>query len=151
MCKSDPVQSDDSNERLQLSRLLARPSDPPLSETQAKARIASQLPLSAKLAYSTQVLDNSGTTSDLSAQVDRIVRRWYAQQGGNTGWWWRLCWLVPPVGITAGLLCLAGNWMRSLKKKGRRRGRGEVQNRDGGERIEMKEMRRRTASITDED
>lgn len=141
--------AENSNERLQLSRLLSRPSNPPLSETQAKARISSQLALSAKLSYSTQVLDNSGTTADLSAQVDRLVKRWYSQQGGSTGWWWRLCWILPPVGVTAGVLCLMRNWIRTLKK-GRRRGRGEVERKDQ-EKIEMKDLRRRTASITDAD
>lgn len=136
------------NEKLQLSRLLARPSDPPLTETQAKARISSQLALSAKLAYSTQVLDNSGSLQDLAVQVDRLVRRWHAQQGGSSGWWWRACWLFPPVGITAGLLCLVKNALRSVGRKGRRRGRGEVEHRD--ERIEMRDMRRRTVSITDQ-
>lgn len=97
------------------------------------------------------MLDNSGSTADLASQVDRLVRRWEKQQGGSTGWWWRLCWVLPPVGVTAGLLCLLGNFIRSIRAKGRRRGRGEVDKRDKGERIEMRDMKRRTGSITDPD
>lgn len=149
LCKPILGLTDDSNERLQLSRLISRPSDPPLTEHQAQARIASQLPLSSKLAYSTQVLDNSGSTADLAGQVDRLVKRWDKQQGGSTGWWWRLCWVLPPVGVTAGILCLVGNWIRSIRSKGRRRGRGETK--DRVERIEMRDMKRRTGSITDAD
>ncbi|WVQ85334.1 dephospho-CoA kinase [Cryptococcus sp. DSM 104549] len=151
------------NERLQLSRLLARPSDPPLTPSQASSRIASQLAISSKLTYATSVIDNSGTLSDLHAQVDRAVAKWRAQQGGVTGWWWRVCWLLPPVGLAAGGICLALRWFKG--GKGRRRGRGEVERKRGagegqgegqGERIELMELRggRRRApsgSITDDE
>lgn len=139
------------NERLQLTRLLARPSNPPLSSTQAAARISSQMPLSTKLSFATSVIDNSGSLSDLTGQVDRQVTRWRAQQGGSSGWWWRACWLLPPVGLVAGGLCLLARMWRA-RRGGRRRGRGEVERRrgedGGGERIELSEMkgRRRTAS-----
>ena len=133
------------NERLQLSRLLARPSNPPLTTQQAQSRIQSQLPLSQKLTYATQVIDNSGTLQDLHAQVDRLVKRWKKQQGGESGWWWRLCWLVPPMGITAGAISLIKGWWAASRKAGRK-SRGEVRRRPGqigddeeGERIELKE------------
>lgn len=148
-----------SNERLQLSRLLSRQSNPPLTQSQASSRIASQLPLSAKLSYATSVIDNSGSFSDLNDQVDRTVAKWKAQQGGDSGWWWRVCWLVPPVGLVAGALSLLAIWRKS--KKDRRRGRGEVSRRDGSEqapeRIELMELkgRRRRAtngsSVTDKE
>ncbi|AAW42336.1 hypothetical protein CNBC3130 [Cryptococcus deneoformans B-3501A] len=146
------------NERLQLSRLLGRQSNPPLTQSQASSRIASQLPLSAKLSYATSVIDNSGSFSDLNDQVDRTVAKWKAQQGGDSGWWWRVCWLVPPVGLAAGALSLLAVWRKG--KKDRRRGRGEVSRRDNSEqaseRIELMELkggRRRTASgsVTDEE
>ena len=156
-----PLERDDadrSNERLQLSRLLARPADPPLTTAQAQARISSQLPMSAKLGYATQVIDNSGTLQDLTAQVDRLVRRWRAQQGGPTGWWWRLCWLLPPLGLVAGGICLLQNWWNAKKRSGRRRGRGEVDRRIGGdeegERIELTDRsgrRRNTGSSVGSD
>ncbi|WVQ97148.1 dephospho-CoA kinase [Kwoniella sp. CBS 9459] len=162
------------NERLQLSRLMSRTiAGPPLTQAQASARISSQMALSDKLSYANSVLDNSGSLQDLTAQVDRLVSKWKAQQGGTTGWWWRLCWVLPPVGLTAGALVLLGRWWRGTN--GRRRGRGEVERRptgrrgvgDGeeGERIEMNELRGPTgkpitgrrrgtgasSSITDED
>jgi dephospho-CoA kinase len=144
------------NEKLQLSRLLARPSDPPLTPAQASSRISSQLPLSQKLSYATQVIDNSGTQADLTAQIDRLVARWKAQQGGSSGWWWRICWLIPPLGLSAGALCLLQTWWRgSAAEKGRRRGRGEIDHRPkvggGGESYEMTDRtrRRQTGSILD--
>jgi dephospho-CoA kinase len=131
------------NEKLQLQRLLDRPSNPPLTQSQASSRISSQLPLSAKLNYATSVLDNSGTPKDLSQQVDRLVHKLKKQQGGESGWWWRICWLIPPVGLSAGLICLISRWWR-FRGGERRRGRGEVEKRDArGENIELREMKRR--------
>ena len=147
------------NEKLQLSRLLARPSDPPLTSTQASSRISSQLSLSQKLSYATQVIDNSGSVTDLSGQIDRLVQRWKHQQGGSIGWWWLLCWLIPPLGLLAGAICLVQTWFKSkrLEGKGRRRARGEVEKRRGrGGREEMIELqdrggRRRMTSGSSED
>lgn len=141
------------NERLQLSRLLDRPSNPTLSQIQAQARISSQTPLSSKVSFATSIIDNSGTLSDLTGQVDRQVQRWRRQQGGATVWWSRTCWLLPPVGLVTGGLCLAQRWWKGTKGS-RRRGRGEVERKvkqgggGEGERIEMSEMagRRRAAS-----
>ncbi|WVN85851.1 dephospho-CoA kinase [Cryptococcus depauperatus CBS 7841] len=146
------------NERLQLSRLLARQSDPPLTHAQASARISSQLPLAAKLSYATTVIDNSGGFHDLNDQIDRAVNKWHKQQGGSSGWWWRLCWLLPPVGLAAGALCLFARWRSGQTT--RRKGRGEVERRRGIERereeIELMDLKgggRRRASngiVTDE-
>ena len=139
------------NEKLQLSRFLSRPTSSSLSLAQAQARISSQMPLSTKTSYATSIIDNSGTLADLTSQVDRQVSRWRAQQGGSSGWWWRLCWSFPPVGLVAGGLCLVGRWWKG-RKGVRRSGRGEVDRGNGwgesdGERIELREMgRRRTAS-----
>lgn len=119
---------------------MARPQTPPLTEEQAKNRIAAQLPMAAKLEHATTVLDNSGTLADLDAQVDRAVARWKRQQGGNTGWWWRLCWLVPPVGLVAAWVSLLTTWLRSRKPRRRTRGEG------GGERYEMKDMKRKPSA-----
>lgn len=130
------------NEKLQLQRLLDRPSNPPLTQSQASSRIASQLPLSKKLTYATSVLDNSGTPKDLSQQVDRLVHKLKMQQGGESGWWWRVCWLIPPIGLSAGLICLLSRWWR-YRGGERRRGRGEVEKRDARDNIELREMKRR--------
>lgn len=141
------------NEKLQLTRLLDRPSNPPLTPAQASSRISSQLPLKAKLPYANSVLDNSGTPKDLSQQVDRLLHKWKQQQGGPSGWWWKVCWLVPPVGLSAGLLCLISRWWRF--RGDRRRGRGEVERRStrgaggGQENIELRDMKRRNRSESD--
>ena len=86
--------------------------------------------------------------------MDRLVQKWRNQQGGSTGWWWRICWVVPPVGLVAGGICLLGRWWK-VRKGPRRRARGEVERRPE-ETIELNEMRggRRRgtgSSITDED
>lgn len=136
--------ADCSNEKLQLSRLLARPPippNPPLTERQAQDRMNAQMPMSDKLNYATSVIDNSGTLRDLEGQVDRVVARWRQQQGGTTGWWWRLCWVCPPVGLAAGWICLLRTYLRS--KKVRRRSRGEVEKKRGGEQIELQPLRKR--------
>ena len=106
------------------------------------------MPLSTKTSYASSVLDNSGTPADLSQQLDTLVKRWRKQQGGESGWWWRACWLLPPVGMAAGVICMVQNWIR-LKRRNRRRSRGEVERRDPaggkggaeGERIEMRDLR----------
>jgi len=55
----------------QLARLQARDR---LARAQAEARIASQMPLAAKIAAADRVLDNSGDRERLFAQVDAAVR-----------------------------------------------------------------------------
>ncbi|EIW71761.1 hypothetical protein TREMEDRAFT_27919 [Tremella mesenterica DSM 1558] len=134
------------NDKLQISRLLSRPSPTPLSITQAQARISSQMPLSQKAIYATCIIDNSGSLPELATQVDRLISKWKKQQGGETGWWWRLC-RIPPIGLTAGVVCLVRRWI--MMRKGRRRGRGEVLrfvHDDEREQVELRDMRRRTGS-----
>ncbi|WWC86094.1 dephospho-CoA kinase [Kwoniella dendrophila CBS 6074] len=156
------------NEKLQLSRLISRPSlngGPGLTEDQAKSRISSQMSLKEKLDYSTFVLDNSGTKKDLELQIERLVLKWKSQQGFGFlgGWWFKLCWFIPPIGLTAGLMVLFtrflkyNNMMRRRKQrksKERRKTRGEVDQRFNTreENIELREFngrpggRRRTGT-----
>ena len=54
----------------QLARLRMRDG---MTEEEARARIASQLPAAEKLEHATHVIDNAGTESDLDAQVRRLV------------------------------------------------------------------------------
>ena len=54
----------------QLARAVARDAQ---GEAAARARIASQLPLEAKLAAATHVIDNSGTPEETRRQVERLV------------------------------------------------------------------------------
>jgi dephospho-CoA kinase len=55
---------------VQLSRAMARDS---CTEEQARARIASQLPLSAKTAAADHVIDNGGTPMETGWQADRVL------------------------------------------------------------------------------
>jgi dephospho-CoA kinase len=142
-----------SNETLQLARLLARPPLPgqaPLTKAAAQARISSQLSLSSKLPYADHVLDNSGTPRDLQQQVDTVVAKWRKSQGGASGWWWKLCWLVPPLGAWVGAWALVWRevrrWRRQGKAGNRRRARGETMQERDDERIELREMGRRRTS-----
>ncbi|MCU1600854.1 MAG: dephospho-CoA kinase [Frankiales bacterium] len=47
-----------------------------MSESDARARIASQAAREARLAAATTVLDNSGTVADLTKQVERLASKW---------------------------------------------------------------------------
>jgi len=57
-------------EEVQLSRLMARNH---LTEAEAKKRLASQWPLSEKLALADRVLDNSGNLTSLYRQIDSAL------------------------------------------------------------------------------
>ena len=61
------------DEAVQLERLMARNS---LSEDDAKARIASQMPLVEKKALADAVVDNNGDFEETKAQVRLILEKW---------------------------------------------------------------------------
>ena len=83
----------------------------------ASARLGAQLPIADKLAYADHVLDNSGGPRELEQQVDAFVRRLQR----DVGWAWRVNWLVPPLGLLAGLSVLLWRRVRRARKPGRRR------------------------------
>ena len=56
-------------EAVQLARLRLRDG---MTEAEARARIAAQLPAAEKLRHATFAIDNGGSESDLAAQVDRL-------------------------------------------------------------------------------
>ncbi len=62
---------------LQISRLIHRDG---LSETEAKARIASQMPIEEKLKLADYVIDTSGTLKQTHAQVEEIHRELVIQE-----------------------------------------------------------------------
>ncbi|KAF7976744.1 hypothetical protein HWV62_5722 [Athelia sp. TMB] len=96
-----------TNEATQLARLQARDAS---TEDDARARINSQLPIAAKLRYADTLIPNDGTPADLQAEADKFV----ARINREAGWfWWRLEWLVPPVGLAAAAWCLG---VRALKR-----------------------------------
>jgi dephospho-CoA kinase len=57
-------------EAAQLARLRERDG---MSEAEARARLASQLPAADKLRHATFVIDNQGSEAELEAQVDRLL------------------------------------------------------------------------------
>nr|WP_325191238.1 dephospho-CoA kinase [uncultured Selenomonas sp.] len=59
-------------EDVQLVRLMER--DPVMTEAEARARIAAQMPLSEKRAHADVVIDNSGTKEDTLHMIERIWR-----------------------------------------------------------------------------
>lgn len=62
-----------TDEQLQLSRLMERNG---LTEVEAKARIASQIPIAQKIAEADDVLLNNGSVEELYQQVDDLVAVW---------------------------------------------------------------------------
>lgn len=61
-----------ASEATQLSRILARDG---LSEAEAKARIAAQLPLAVKRQRADHVVENDGSREELAAQVDAVLAK----------------------------------------------------------------------------
>ena len=59
-------------EAVQIARLRTRDA---MSEAEARARIAAQLPAAEKLRHATFVVENSGSEADLAAQVDRLLEK----------------------------------------------------------------------------
>lgn len=104
--------------------------------------MASQMPVSKKAEYATTVIDNSGSLTDLEVQVDRAVAKWRRSQGNI---WWRICWLVPPVGLAAGWVCLFNMWLRARRRQ--RKTRGEKRGKP--ESHEMSDLRRRRGGSDD--
>jgi len=61
------------SEETQLERLILRNQ---LTEEDAKARIASQLPLSEKIHSADAVINNNGTIEETAQQLEAILRKW---------------------------------------------------------------------------
>ncbi|KAF8647475.1 hypothetical protein AX16_006680 [Volvariella volvacea WC 439] len=93
-------------EETQLSRLQARDSS---SQSDAQSRLSSQLPISSKLPYADVIVDNSGSLQDLQPKVSKLIQLLHERAGK---WFWRLSWLVPPVGVLSALGTMAWRWVR---------------------------------------
>ena len=76
----------------------------------AVARLNSQIPITDKVAYADEVLDNSGSIEDLKEQVDALVQRLEAE----VGWTWLLSWVSPPIGVLSAAWVLA---LRAFKRR----------------------------------
>jgi dephospho-CoA kinase len=66
-----------ASEAAQLERIMARDG---LTETEARARIAAQLPLAEKQRRADYVLDNNGSLAELARQVDQVLGKLRASE-----------------------------------------------------------------------
>lgn len=108
--------------------------------------MAAQRPLGSKLIFADVVLDNSGTTADLSQQTDRLAGRLRRQSGGVR---WALNWLVPPWGLFYGAVIVAFRvFVKGVGQEKRKRGAGKVSSSDPNE-IELKKLRQKPQSDLD--
>jgi len=90
------------SEQIQLQRLISR-AGPLSSPEDARARIASQAPLSSKLIYADHIIDNSGDLAELDRQVEDVVNK----LNRSVSWYtWLACWLLPPFGLFKVLLTI---------------------------------------------
>jgi dephospho-CoA kinase len=67
-----------ASEAAQLERIMARDG---LTETEARSRIAAQLPLAEKQRRADYVLDNNGSPAELARQVDQVLEKLRASAG----------------------------------------------------------------------
>lgn len=86
-----------SSDEIQYERLRAR--DTQLSETDARERIAAQMPLEAKRARADIVIENDGNIEDLYAEIDRVVKN---PPVSRPFWLTWVQWILP-VGLLWGL------------------------------------------------
>ncbi|KAL5529186.1 hypothetical protein ACEPAG_5160 [Sanghuangporus baumii] len=86
-------------EQTQLSRLMQRDN---MAEEAARARVKSQMPISAKVDYADIVIDNTGSLDELRSRVEDLIVRLERK----TRWMWFIEWLVPPVGLASAVLTL---------------------------------------------
>jgi len=81
------------------------------SETDASARLNSQLSITKKVEYADIVIDNSGTKAQLDKQAAGFVGKMNEGSGGAR---WLFNWLVPPAGVLSALWTLMSrNWFSS--------------------------------------
>ena len=84
--------SDTSSREIQLQRLILRDN---ITVSAAQDMVASQMPLSEKVAFADKVVDNSAGVVELEHQVAVLA----ASLRAKAGWSWRISWLLPPIGI----------------------------------------------------
>ncbi|KAH7107709.1 dephospho-CoA kinase-domain-containing protein [Auriculariales sp. MPI-PUGE-AT-0066] len=89
---------------VQIQRLMSRDG---YTEKEALARIKSQMSISRKADYADDLLDNSGNREHAKVQVVRLAR----QLDAEAGWFWKVNWLLPPVGVISGTICLLRRYL----------------------------------------
>jgi dephospho-CoA kinase len=102
-----------SSREIQLQRLMKRDKS---SREAALSRLNAQLPLTSKLDYADNVLDNSGSLQDLESQINSLVKRLEKE----VGWTWQVSWLFPPAGLLLGGLKLLWRALKRSRSKKRR-------------------------------
>ncbi|WFD29693.1 dephospho-CoA kinase [Malassezia sp. CBS 17886] len=100
-----------SSESHQFARMMRRDgASKGLTEADARARLAAQHNLSAKLAYADIIVDNSVDADvvpspHLRAQVGALVKRWRREDSQPLHVvLWLLCWICPPFGLLWGFI-----------------------------------------------
>ncbi|THH16479.1 hypothetical protein EW146_g4164 [Bondarzewia mesenterica] len=100
---------------IQLQRLMKRDNS---TREAAMSRLNAQLPITEKLEYADNVIDNSGGPQELEQQVDSFLRRLQR----DVGWSWRVSWLIPPLGLLSAFSMLLWKRIRRFRRTSRRRG-----------------------------
>jgi len=73
------------------------------SREDAASRLNSQFPIGEKINYADHVIENSGSLQELEEQVNLLL----AKVEKEVGWfWWRVNWLIPPIGLLSALSAL---------------------------------------------
>ncbi|EPQ57838.1 CoaE-domain-containing protein [Gloeophyllum trabeum ATCC 11539] len=98
---------------IQLQRLMKRDGS---SREAATSRLNAQLPITEKVDYADEVIDNSGTVQELEQQVTSFINRLKKE----VDWTWRVCWLIPPVGIASGIWTLIWRTVKRNRRANRR-------------------------------
>lgn len=84
------------------------------NKTDASSRLNSQLPITAKLEYADQVIENSGSVGELEKEVAAFLVKLDKQTGG---WRWLVSWLIPPVGLAFATFTLIWRALRSQSRR----------------------------------
>ncbi|KAI0312212.1 CoaE-domain-containing protein [Amylostereum chailletii] len=100
---------------IQLQRLQRRDGS---TRDAAMARLRAQIPITEKLAYADQVIENSGGARELEDQVSAFVRRLQDE----VGWSWRVD-VFPPFGVASALLTILWRRLKYARRARRRRPR----------------------------
>jgi dephospho-CoA kinase len=68
----------------------------------ASIRLNSQMPIDEKVKYADEIVDNSGSFTDLEGTVSCLVNRMNVE----VGWMWMLSWIFPPLALVNGVFYL---------------------------------------------
>jgi len=72
------------------------------TEEAAMSRIKSQMPISEKIKYADEIIENSGGLEDMEAKISMLLLK----LDSEVKWTWLVDWIVPPVGLASALWTL---------------------------------------------